>query len=138
MNRIYKYKIVRDDYTTYRISSEGITELCTIAGETYIHGPEVLPALDHLNVEVVELNDDLRAAIKTASPQCQLIYTRMEAQIRERYATDDEIFLTRIGVGQALGVYQMSAGEQAEILAYQTFVEEVRRWGREQRAELGL
>lgn len=60
----------------------------------------------------------------------------MENRIRERYSLDDEAFLSRIGVGQALGVYQMSEGEMAELLAYSEYVEGVREWGRGKRAEL--
>ena len=41
-------------------------------------------------------------------------------------------------VGQALGSYQMSPGEVAELMEYQAFVEAARAWGREQRAGLGL
>ena len=139
MGKIYRYQIVSDAYTTYRLEGDGITELCTLDGETYVYVPEVLAAQpEQLTVIEVTLTDELREAIKAASPHCQLIYDRMEAQIRERYAADDEMFLTRIGVGQALGVYQMTVGEQAELVAYQSFVEGVRQWGRERRAELGL
>lgn len=128
-----------DDYTRYTVSGEGVTELCTLDGITYIAVAGELPAHSPLlTVSEVIVDEVIKEKIKAVSPHTQLIYDRMEAQIRERYAADDEMFLTRIGVGQALGVYQMTAGEQAELMAYQTFVENVRQWGREQRAELGL
>lgn len=64
------------------------------------------------------------------------IKTNMEHQIRSRYSLDDEAFLSRIGVGQSLGVYQMTEGEMQELLAYQQFVEGVREWGRHKREAL--
>jgi phosphate uptake regulator len=137
---IYNYQKISDTYTTYQANlPEGAQELATIGDVTYVFSPTELPAQpEQLTVVEVTLSDELREAIKAASPHCQLIYDRMEAKIRERYAADDEIFLTRIGVGQALGVYQMTSSEQAELMAYQAIVEGVRQWGRERRAELGL
>lgn len=116
-----------------------MTELCTLNGITYVSCavlPKEIP--EQITVVAVVLTDALKEEIKAASPHCQLIYDRMEDQIRERYAADDEMFLTRIGVGQALGSYTMTAGEVQELTDYQTHVESVRQWGREQRAELGL
>lgn len=60
----------------------------------------------------------------------------MEQQIRARYSPDHETFLSRIGVGQALGVYQMTEGEMHELQEYQVFVEGIRAWGREKKAGL--
>ena len=38
----------------------------------------------------------------------------------------------------ALGAYALEPGEQAVLLEFGAFVESVRPWGRDQRAELGL
>jgi hypothetical protein len=62
----------------------------------------------------------------------------MEEQIRARYPVSAEQYFSRIGVGVALGAYAFQAGEQEELLAFGAFVEDVRQWGRQQRAELGL
>ena len=139
MGKIYRYRAASDAYTTYRASGENLVELCTLDGLTYISGPDELPAQpEQITVEPVELTAELRDQIKAASPHVQLIQQRMEERIRARFSAEHEIYLTRIGVGQALGSYQMSPGEVAELMEYQAFVEAARAWGREQRAGLGL
>ncbi len=90
------------------------------------------------SVEAVTVTPELREAIKAASPHCRLIQERMEDRIRNRYSLSDEQYFARIGVGVALGAYQFEPGEQDELLAFGTFVEDVRQWGREQRSALGL
>ena len=62
----------------------------------------------------------------------------MEAKIRARYSLSDEQYFARIASGVALGMYTFEAGEQDALAALAAYVEEVRRWGREQRASLGL
>ncbi|NCP97715.1 hypothetical protein GW820_02395 [archaeon] len=140
--QIYSYQKISDDYTTYTAqgSEESpVQELCTIDGTTYFYGPDELPPQpEKITVVPVVLTEELRTAIKAASPMCQLSYRRTKARIRERYSQEDETFLARIGVGQALGVYQMSPGEMQELADYQAFVEEQRAWGREQRELIGL
>lgn len=114
--------------------------MCTLPdGYTYLSGPDGLPEQPaQISVEPVELTDELRAQIKAASPHTRLIHQRMEARIRERYSLEAEQYFARIGVGVALGVYQFQPGEQEELLEFGAFVESVRQWGRQQRAELGL
>lgn len=139
MPRIYRYRKSTDAYTTYRALAADLTELCELDGLTYISGPDELPSQpEQISVEPVELTAELRERIKAASPHCALIQQRMEARIRESYSAEHEIYLTRIGVGQALGTYEMSAGEVAELAEYQAHVEAVRTWGRAQRSLLGL
>lgn len=139
MGKIYRYQAASDAYTTYRATGENLTELCEIDGLTYLAGPDELPPQPpQISIEPVTLTAELRERIKAASPHCHLIQQRMEERIREKFSAEHEIYLTRIGVGQALGSYQMSAGELQELIDYQAFVEEVRAWGREQRAGLGL
>jgi hypothetical protein len=139
MARIYSYQVVSDDCTTYHASGDGITELCTLDGTTYFAGPDVLPPQpEQISIAPVELTDALRERIKAASPHTQLIHQRMEEMIRAQYSLADEQYFARIGVGVALGIYQFQAGEQEQLLAFGTFVENVRVWGRQQRADLGL
>ena len=95
---------------------------------------EVASTIEHLT----PLPADVREQIKAASPHAQLISERMVQKIRAQYSVDDEMFFARIGVGAATGMYTPSAGEMADMQAFGEFVEGVRQWGRQQRAELGL
>lgn len=90
------------------------------------------------SIEVVTLSPELREAIKAASPHCSLIARRMVERIRTRYSIDDEMYLARIGVGRANGMYSPSDAEIAEMAEFGSFVEDVRAWGRAERARLGL
>lgn len=96
------------------------------------------PAEVRDSIAVVEVTPELRARILETSPHCRLISQRMVQQIRESYSIDDEMYFARIGVGAALGMYQPGSDELQEMTAFGEFVEGVRQWGREQRAELGL
>lgn len=84
------------------------------------------------------LPDDLRDQIRAASPQIQLINRRLVEIIRSKYTPDDESYLTRIACGQALGSYQMSAGEMQMVVEYQKTAEGARAWAKEERTKLGL
>lgn len=143
MPKLYRYQKTSDEYTTYGPQGEGITELCTLPdGFTYISVPEdgklsnVQPK--QIKVEEVILTDELKEQIKTASPHCQLIYTRMQEKIRAKYCDEDEKYLTRISIGQLAGWYSLQPGEMDLIMEFQTFIEGVRQWGRDERAKLGL
>lgn len=143
MPKLYRYQKTSDEYTTYGPQGEGITELCTLPdGFTYISVPEdgklsnVQPK--QIKVEEVILTDELKEQIKTASPHCQLIYTRMQEKIRAKYCSEDEMYFTRISVGALSGVYTMQPGEPELIADYQIFIESVRQWGKDERAKLGL
>jgi nanoRNase/pAp phosphatase (c-di-AMP/oligoRNAs hydrolase) len=141
--KIYRCQIVSDAYTTYRpqgTEESPVQELCTLPdGYTYFSAADALPPQPpQIAAEEVELTAELRAQIKAESPHTRLIHRRMEAQIRERYSLEDEQYFSRIGVGVALGAYVFQAGELEELLAFGEFVEQVREWGRVQRAELGL
>lgn len=89
-------------------------------------------------VAPVVLTDELKAQIKSNSPHVALIYERTEQRIRAVYSISDEAKYARIGVGVALGVYTFGPGEQAELLAFGSYVEAARQWGRDERAKLGL
>lgn len=137
--KIYRYQKESDAHTTYNAIGEDVTELCTLDGYTYISGPDVMAQQPpQVSLEEPTLTDELKERIKTASPQCQLIYRRMQEKIREKYCSEDEMYLTRIAVGQMSGTYEMEPHETALIAEYQAFIEGVRAWGREQRAEFGL
>lgn len=148
MTSIVAYQKVSDAHTSYELripvppdqvdSEPGITELCTIDGITYVALPDWAVLPDDPAATPVELTDELRDAIKAASPHCRLIHERMEARIRERYSIADEQYFARIGVGKALGVYEFEPGEQDELLAFGVYVEGIREWGRAERAKLGL
>lgn len=97
--------------------------------------PEQPPEITALPVD---MTPELREQIKAASPHCALIAERMEARIRSMYSLSDEAYFARIGVGAALGVYQLEPGEQDEMLAFGAWVESARQWGRDERAKLGL
>ena len=137
MTKIYKYQKVTDEYTTYCLvepdynlleAEDRITELCTIDGVTYASVPDsiTLPEQpEQITVEEVELTDELKAAIKSASPHVQLINDRVVSKIREVYSLNDEIKMIRLS-------------PSAESTAYNEYVEACREWGRVAKANLGL
>ncbi len=145
MATIYAYTKSQDEYTTYGLlTPEGATELATIDGVTYVSIPEGealpedQPEQIAASITTPTMTPELVAAIKAASPHVRLIAQRMIEKIRERYTVDDELFFARIAGGAGLGRYEISPAEQAELDAYQLYVESVREWGRQQRAALGL
>ncbi len=93
---------------------------------------------EQIQVEEPTLSDVLKEQIKAASPHCQLIYERMQVTIKEKYCDEDEKYLTRISIGQLAGWYTLQDGEMDLIMEFQTFIEGVRQWGRDERAKLGL
>ena len=107
------------------------TELATIEGVTYVTLPDGVslpadqPAEIASSIETVALEDDLRDAIKAASPHVRLINERVQAAIAERYSTADELKLLRIA-------------PSVEFTAYNAYAEECRAWGRAEKAKLGL
>ena len=137
MTKIYKYQKVQDAYTTHCLvepdynlleTEDRITELCTIDGITYVSVPDsiTLPAQpEQITVEEVVLTEELKAAIKAASPHVQLVNERIVARIRERYSLNNEIKLLRIGLSE-------------ESTVYNDYVEECRDWGRVAKSRLGL
>ena len=150
MPHIIAYRKHSDPYTTITLrlpdpaGDEGeiyCTELATLDGVTYVSVPDgaTLPEQPpELDPQPVVLTPELKAALRAASPHCQLITERMVQKIRARYSIDDEMFFARIGVGAAAGMYQPTPGELAEMQAFGEFVEAVRQWGRAERAKLGL
>lgn len=150
MTSIYSYRKVSTPHTVIEMvlpDSQGVsdelhcTELCTLAGVTYVAVPAgvSLPAQPaEIAVSPVVLTPELREQIKVTSPHVALIYERTEQRIRARYSVNDEAKFARIGVGAALGVYTFGEGEQADLIEFGDFVEAAREWGRSERAKLGL
>ena len=137
MAKIYKYQKITDQFTTHCLvepdynlleTEDRITELCTIDGITYVSVPDsiILPAQpEQITVEEVELTDELKESIKSASPHVQLINDRVVSKIREVYSLNDEIKMIRLS-------------PSAESTAYNEYVEACREWGRVAKANLGL
>ena len=137
MAKIYKYQKITDQFTTHCLvepdynlleTEDRITELCTIDGITYVSVPDsiILPAQpEQITVEEVVLTEELKAAIKSASPHVQLINDRVVSKIREVYSLNDEIKMIRLS-------------PSAESTAYNEYVEACREWGRVAKANLGL
>jgi hypothetical protein len=118
---------VEPDYNLLE-TEDRITELCTIDGITYVSVPDsiILPAQpEQITVEEVELTDELKESIKSASPHVQLINDRVVSKIREVYSLNDEIKMIRLS-------------PSAESTAYNEYVESCRDWGRVAKANLGL
>ena len=137
MANIYKYQKAQDVYTTHCLvepdynlleTEDRITELCTIDGITFVSVPDsiTLPEQpEQITVEEVVLTEELKAAIKAASPHVQLINERVVAKIREIYSLNDELKMIRLSPSE-------------ESTAYDDYVEECRAWGRGEKEKLGL
>lgn len=116
-------------------------ELAEVADWYYVFVPAGVTMPEQhaaINWQEVTLTDALKEQIKAVSRPCHLISDRMQQMIRGAYSLEDEQYFARIGVGVALGAYTFQAGEQAALLGFGAFVEDVRQWGRDRRAEIGL
>lgn len=116
-------------------------ELAEVDGWFYVFVPNAVSMPEQrteISWQVVTLTDELREQIKAASRPCHLISDRMQSMIRGAYSLEDEQYFARIGVGAALGAYQFQPGEQEALLAFGQHVEDVRQWGRDERARIGL
>ncbi len=102
--------------------------------------PTDQPAEIKASIEVLPtpLPDALKEQIRAASPHVNLINTRMQDRVRARYSQEDELKFSRIGTGQALGMYKMSDAEKAAMVAFGTYLEECRQWAKAERAKLGV
>lgn len=84
------------------------------------------------------LTPELRQTLKSNSTHCDLIASRVEQKIREKYSLNDEQYFSRIASGAALNLYTFESGEQNALIAFGNYVESCRQWGRQERAKLGL
>ena len=113
MPKIYRYKKVTDQYTTYCLVEpdynqleveERITELCTIGEWTYVSVPDEveLPeqpsfiAATLVEVDLVE-EPETKTAINATSSHVELINNRVVEKIRLLYSINDEIKMLRVG-----------------------------------------
>lgn len=102
--------------------------------------PTDQPAEIKASIEVLPtpLPDALKEQIREASPHVRLINARMQDRIRARYSQEDELKFSRIGTGQALGMYKMSDAEKAAMVDFGVYLEECRQWAKGERAKLGV
>ena len=116
-------------------------ELGAIDGETYVSLPtdSVLPEqLPEINCQPVTMTEELKSALKAINPHCKLVDQQIREKIREKYDAEDEMYLSRISVGNLMGIYTYLPGEQQAVFEYGAYVESVREWAREERAKVGL
>lgn len=78
------------------------------------------------------------ARLKEVSPAYQAIGDEIQNRIRERYSAEREASFARLGTAAALGLHELTNEEKQEFKDYNDYVEEVRRWGRAERAKFGL
>ena len=145
---IVRYRKVYDQYTVHQLqlpeatSESSCTELATLPdGYTYVAVPEALTLPEQTSkilVEIVVLTPELRQTLKSNSTHCELIASRVEQKIREKYSLNDEQYFSRIASGAALNLYSFEPGEQEALIAFGSYVESCRQWGRQERAKLGL
>lgn len=123
MEKIYKYRKITDDITTYCLlepdynllaTDERVKELATIAGYTYVSVPDgiILPPQPN-NIVLIEAE----------SPLLEIINQQVVEMIRLRYSINDEIKMLRIGPSD-------------ETSAYNAYVEECRACGRGEKEKL--
>ena len=93
---------------------------------------------DSIEVLPTPLPAELKAQIRDASPHVRLINTRMQDRIRARYSQEDELKFSRIGTGQALGLYVMTDKELTALKDFGVYLEECRQWAATERAKLGV
>lgn len=155
MPSLYAYQKAFGPVTTHTLrlplpekqGEQAAQELATLAdGRTVVvlfdgyELPKDQPAEIQASIEALPspLPDELKSAIRDASPHVRLIAQRMQTRIRDRYSAEDEMKFSRIGVGQALGQYQMTAAEAAALKEFGVYLEECRQWAKNQRAALGV
>jgi len=114
--------------------NSGLTYVSLPANATLPEQPQEIAA----SVRPVTLSAALVAEIKAASPQVQLINTRVRDKIRATYDLADELKLARIAIGALQKTYTPTPEEVQDITDYQVAVEAARDWGRAEKGKLGL
>ena len=120
MPKLYKYKKLTDEYTTYTAVDKGeedkrLTELCTIGDDTYISVPDDLTLPEQpkeITLEPVIITSELKGQIEKASPHMQLIKKRIKDKIAEKYSIEDELKIIRNKING------MDVGKYAEYNSY--------------------
>jgi hypothetical protein len=155
MTTLIAYRKQTDSVTTHtlrlptpeKMGDAAGQEIATLEdGRTIVTLPDgaTLPAdqpteiKDSIETLPTPLPDALKEQIREASPHVRLINARMQDRIRARYSAEDEMKFSRIGTGQALGMYKMSDSEKTALVAFGTYLEEQRQWAKTERAKLGV
>ncbi len=134
---IYKYKLVTDEYTTYRLrlpedvdGNQLGQEIANINGTVFVSIPDgaTLPEQPkQISVTEVTMTAKLLKRLKHHSPQARLIRRRVREAIETEYTVQDEIKLLR-----------RRNLDKAKFSAYQAFVEQCRADGEAERVKLGM
>jgi len=139
MPKIYRYKKVVDEFTTYSLvepdynlleTDSKITELCNLEGETYVSVPDdiTLPEQpEQIVLSEIILTDGLKEQIKKTSVHVQLINQRVRDRIAEQYSEADEIKALR-----------KENVDKVAFDKYNAFVNGCCLWGYGEKAKLGL
>lgn len=118
-----------------------MVEVAVVDGWRYVFVPEgVHPPEQPVEIQWQPANLDAAALerLKEASPLYQMIGAEIQNRIRGRYSPEREAAFARLGASVALGMHELTDEERQEFLAYDNYVEEVRQWGRAERAAIGL
>lgn len=147
MPSIVRYQKAYDATTTYQLAlPEGATELCTVAGLTYVSLPtgSTLPAGQPAQIagsiqHPVAVDAALRSAIKAASPHCALIKQRGHQRVIDAgYSVEDQAKLDRKLAAAGAGLIQLTQDDLAVLQAYATVNLAADAWASAQYAALGL
>ena len=118
-----------------------LIEIAELDGWHYVHVPNGVTIPEQppeIQWQAVQLDAAEIERLKAASPLYQMIGVEIQNRIRERYSADREAAFARLGASVALGMRELSEDERREFRAYNDYVEEVRQWGRAERAKFGL
>lgn len=143
---IYSYTKFRVDgvngYTIQHSNTENndIVELCTIDDVTFIYIPDSIELpLQPEEIQLVDvtLTVDL-SILREHSPIEKMIQMETQMKIRSKYSLEDELYFSRISIGQLSGLYTMTASEQQQVAEFGAFVEQCRSEANLKRASVGL
>lgn len=141
MSSIYRYRpnIGRSSLDLMNQAGESAsTDLCEIDGWRYVSvTDDAVPDVD-IVIEPVVLTDELRAAIKQASPHCRLIKRRAWELLRDQFDDEDQRALDRKIAAAGSGMYQPTDADKAVFAAYQHANQSAMDWAASKYEELGL
>ena len=118
-----------------------LLEVAVLEGWRYVFAPEgvaVPQQPPEIQWQPADLDAATLARLKEASPAYQAVGDEIQSRIRERYSAEREASFARLGAAAALGLHELAEEEKQEFKDYNDYVEEVRRWGRAERAKFGL
>lgn len=126
----------------YTPPNEGsFTALAELEGWRYVFVPEgtnIPEQPPDIQWQPARLDASELARLKEACYLYQVIGNEVQKRIRERYSVDREAAFARLGASVALDMHELTDEERQEFKAYNDYVEEVRQWGRAERAAFGL